>query len=323
MPRRSPDPQQRLPSEGCCPGTEQARTTMRRVTPTGCVSSTLRTTLRGMLLVGLVLCTSGCPHRGMMADSLPNKYEVATGELILRSDLKISADHELLKQLKQIRIELTQLLELPHPHRAVVVHLFGDEARYAEYMRLRHPNLPPRRAFFIGSSIELGVYAHWSPNVAEDLRHEYTHGVLHASLRTVPLWLDEGLAEYFEVVSEDQRRLHAEHTSRLKLALRNGWRPDLARLEQIEDVAQMRTADYQEAWAWVHYLLHDAADGRGLLVDYCRSLRKSDKPPRFSELLARNFHDADTRLASYISLSLGREMTGSDVQWASGTAIAK
>ncbi|WP_437228262.1 hypothetical protein SH661x_000808 [Planctomicrobium sp. SH661] len=259
--------------------------------------------------VSTVLCLLvaglwGCIANRNQQASLPSKFEIESGDLIIRSDLKIESNNELITQLKSIREDLTNSLELPPAHRPVVIHLFGDEQRYSQYMQARHPNLPPRRAFFIGSPTELGVYAHWSPNVSEDLRHEYTHGVLHASLRTVPLWLDEGLAEYYETQTDTPRRLHREHTQQLAIAVKNGWRPDLARLEKIEEVPKMGLADYREAWAWVHYLMNDAPGGRELLVNYCQALRKSDKPPRFSAEVARLFPDADIRLASYITYSL-------------------
>ena len=43
------------------------------------------------------------------------------------------------------------------------------------------------------------VFAQWGPDFRIDLHHEGTHALLHASLARVPLWLDEGLAKYFEV----------------------------------------------------------------------------------------------------------------------------
>ena len=43
------------------------------------------------------------------------------------------------------------------------------------------------------------VFAYKSKALPVDVRHEGTHGLLHAALPMVPLWLDEGLAEYFEV----------------------------------------------------------------------------------------------------------------------------
>lgn len=263
----------------------------------------------------LVSCLAGCPATTSQLTSLPDRYEVESKNLIVRSDLKIKADNPLLVELTGIRDEVVDLLKLPTPSRPVVIHLFGDENRYSTYMHERHPNLPSRRAFFIGSPTELGVYAHWSDKVAEDLRHEYTHGVLHSCLKSVPLWLDEGLAEYFETAPGTPRRLHREHTERLSIALTNGWRPDFARLEKIEDVSLMGRADYQEAWAWVHYLLNDAADGRELLVEYCATLKKTSKPPRLADKLRSHYPDAEMRLASYIS---GTLVNDTGIRWVRG-----
>ena len=44
--------------------------------------------------------------------------------------------------------------------------------------------------------------------LAVDLRHETTHAVLHGLLPMVPLWLDEGLAEYFEAPEANRLQRH-------------------------------------------------------------------------------------------------------------------
>lgn len=248
---------------------------------------------------------------------LPQKYKVDVQQLQVRSDIKITKKDPLFKELTDLRQEITDLLELPAPNRPVIVHLFKDEDRYAEYMQKQHPNLPARRAFFIGSPTELAVYAHWGPSMAEDLRHEYTHGVLHASLHTVPLWLDEGIAEYFETRTRDSKRRHPEHSPKLALAISNGWTPDLLRLEKIETVSEMHREDYQEAWAWVHYFIHDCPDGRAMLVDYCDALKISNQPPGFAEQIYEHVPAADVRLASYITSVLGNN----NVVWADGQSV--
>lgn len=272
---------------------------------------------RRFVLIGLLLCScqaTGCSFMRRDASSLPKRYKVNIEQLQVRSDIKITKDDPLLQELTELRQEITELLDLPTPQRPVIVHLFKDEDRYAEYMQKQHPNLPARRAFFIGSPTELAVYAHWGPSMAEDLRHEYTHGVLHASLHTVPLWLDEGIAEYFETRTRDAQRRHPEHAPKLALSISNGWTPDLQRLEKIETVSEMHREDYQEAWAWVHYLIHECPDGRALLVDYCDSLRVSNQPPRFAEQVYAHVPAAEVRLAAYITSTLGAQ----EVTWASG-----
>jgi hypothetical protein len=168
-------------------------------------------------------------------------------------------------------------------------------------MNSTYPDLPPRRAFFIGSPAELAVYAFWGDQVRVDLRHEYTHGLLHASLKQVPLWLDEGIAEYFEVPDAGPQRINAEHAQRLTTAVQNGWRPDLRRLEAIENVNEMHRLDYQEAWAWVHFLMHESPETRSLLLGYVESLQSGNEPASLAQIVEQNIPQADQRLLGYVS----------------------
>ena len=126
----------------------------------------------------------------------------------------------------------------------------------AQFLLRHFPSVPSRRAFFLETDTRLAVYAHWSDRVAEDLRHEVAHGYLHAVVPGLPLWLDEGLAEYFEV-PRGTNGLNRPHVDLLSdMMQHDGWRPNLERLEQLTDAAEMDQRDYAEAWAWVYFLLH-------------------------------------------------------------------
>ena len=57
----------------------------------------------------------------------------------------------------------------------------------------------PRTA---GGPRDLLVYTFWSDHLRQDLRHELTHALLNGVTKEVPLWLDEGLAEYYELPPE-------------------------------------------------------------------------------------------------------------------------
>ena len=135
----------------------------------------------------------------------------------------------------------------------------------------------------------------------EDLRHEYTHGLLHSGLKRVPLWLDEGLAEYFEVAGPRPGGLNHDYADRLAEALANGWRPDLKRLENLDDSAQMKRADYQEAWAWVHYMLNSTPEAKGVLVSYLSELRTNQQPKMISRRLQAVLPEYDSGFVSYLS----------------------
>ncbi len=252
----------------------------------------------GLLLLVIAGCqTSSVPK----ISTLPKQCEIELPHLTVRSDVEINREDPFLRDLVNLGKEVRATLRLPEAKRSVTVYLFRDETRYMRFMRDRHPALPARRAYFIGTSKELMVYAYWGDKTMEDLRHEYTHGVLHASLKTVPLWLDEGLAEYFEVAPTGPIGLNRDHAESLSLAVQNGWKPDLRRLEQVDDVSQMQRADYQESWAWIHYLLQGTPDGPKLLVDYLRKLETATDPPPLADSLAAELSESEQRLVLHVA----------------------
>jgi hypothetical protein len=118
----------------------------------------------------------------------------------------------------------------------------------------------------------LTVYAYWGDRVARDLRHEVTHGYLHAACRRIPLWLDEGLAEYFEVPPGDHGLNRPNVEALMALLARRQWRPDLERLERIELTEDMTQQQYAEAWGWVHWLLETPLAAQRLLPGYLDDL---------------------------------------------------
>jgi hypothetical protein len=260
------------------------------------------TTITPLACCLLILAASGCILPGRNdASRLPARHQIRTGQLVIRSDFKLDEGDPLVAELHDLRREVRETLQLPEAQRTVAVYLFRDEERYTRYMKSAHPHLPDRRAFFIGTPGELAVYAYLGAQVQEDLRHEYTHGLLHASLSDVPLWLDEGLPEYFEVNSTLPGRINRDHARGLAEMAVHGWKPNLQRLEQLDDVAEMQRADYQESWAWVHFLLHESEDGRQLLLDYLAKLAATKAAPSLAATIRAELPLPEERLGAYLA----------------------
>ncbi len=246
----------------------------------------------------------GCRTARNEVARLPVKHSVRSEQFQVISDIELRKEHPLIQDLIQLRQDVAKELQLPLEGRDVVVYVFSDKARYQQYLDSTYPGLPPRRAYFVGTPRELAVYTFWGTSIQEDLRHEFTHGLLHAQLKDVPLWLDEGLAEYFEVPRSTPNAVHRDYPRQLGTAIANGWQPDMARLESLQDVAQMQRADYQEAWAWVHFLLHSSDDTHQLLLDYLQELRDNPHPPSLATRLEETLPAAQDRYLSHIT-SLG------------------
>jgi hypothetical protein len=151
---------------------------------------------------------------------------------------------------------VSQQLGLPISDEPVHLYLFENKQRYDDFAARQFPGFPSRRAFFVETDTTLSVFAVWQDRIAEDLRHETTHGYVHAVVPTIPLWLDEGVAEYFEL-PRSEHGIHATHVAHLSGRLLEGtWRPDLDRMEALASAGELSQDHYAEAWAWVHWLLH-------------------------------------------------------------------
>ena len=136
--------------------------------------------------------------------------ELIRDQLIFHTNFRLPRRHRLVERLARSRETLTTTLKLPTSDEPIHVFLFENESRYRLFLRHHHPYLPDRRAFFVKRDTSLNIFAHWGDRVAEDLQHEVIHGYLHSVVPDVPLWIDEGLAEFYEV-GLSQRGVNRPH----------------------------------------------------------------------------------------------------------------
>lgn len=275
------------------------------------------------LLAGCLVLALGChsiqltPHGGEKSEKSaklekeatpppPNKRSLRVSQFVFLSDFELKQDLPLFRELSALRDQVYKELQLPPAHTLVQVYVFEDRDRYERYMRARYPELPKRRAFFVaqprsvGGVEDLMVYTYWGDRIGEDLRHELTHALLHCVLKDVPLWLDEGLAEYFETPRECHG-INYSHLDQICRGAHGPFRPDLGRLEQLSQVQQMAPAEYREAWAWVHLMLRDKAEAKVVLIKYLQQLRGNPNPGPLQPRLAEVFPNLEATLEKHLA----------------------
>ncbi|MDT4952671.1 MAG: hypothetical protein QOJ02_809 [Acidobacteriota bacterium] len=98
----------------------------------------------------------------------------------------------------------------------------------------------------------------------EVIFHEYEHFFLGNNLRNAPLWLNEGLAEYystFTTLDQEQKIMLGDPIARHIIALRNSMLLPLKTLFSVDHKSPHYNEEskagifYAESWALVHYLM--------------------------------------------------------------------
>jgi len=235
----------------------------------------------------------------------PSKHSLRVSQFVFLSDFEVQRNLPIFNELSNMREQVFKELQLPPSHAIVQVYLFEDKERYERFMKLKYPDLPKRRAFFVAQPRRLGgqedllVYTYWGDKVQQDLRHELTHALLHSVLKDVPLWLDEGLAEYFEMPPA-WNGINYQHLEHLRRGPGGPAKLDLARLEQLSDVQQMNPPEYREAWAWAHLLLRTTPAAKQVLVQYLQELRSNHRPGPLRPRLAGVVPDLEGTLERHL-----------------------
>lgn len=220
------------------------------------------------------------------------------GPFVVRADFPLVGLERLLGELARLQTDLGRSLNLQPPGESVELYLFQDEKTYRAYLRQHFPKIPYRRALFIKDKGPGKVLVHRSPEFAVDIRHECTHALLHSTLPMVPLWLDEGLAEYFERAPEE-RAYDNPYFESVKWAARFGLVPSLEQLESKGDFSKLRHNDYRNSWAWVHFMLHGPTEARHELIRFLADIQASTPPGTLSQRLAHRLPKTKSQFAKH------------------------
>lgn len=207
----------------------------------------------------------------------------------IRSEFSLNneAGQTLLTEFRRLRDDVETTLGLEASDDPIEVNLFASRRSYEEFLSVRIPEGASRVALFVKGVDRGRVYVYRHRGYEIDVRHECTHALLHNALPYVPLWLDEGLAEYFEVPASE-RATGNSHLASVRRAMFLRWNPSLTELESRSDLTEMSGRDYRDSWAWVHYLLHGPSESQQVLSNYLYDIRIGNPAGMLSERLAQN-----------------------------------
>lgn len=244
----------------------------------------------------LVLATGG--GEGAVAGEWADERSIGT--FVFRAEFPLRDVARLVQDLGELQKDIESTLELQCSQREIQIYLFRSRFSYLQYVRRNIPEGAGRQALFVAGNDAGRVYAYRSRDFETDVRHEATHALLHNALPYVPLWLDEGLAEYFEAPAAARVDGHA-HRRDLEWSIRLGrFRPQLAELEAKRQLADMHARDYRDSWGWVHFMLHGPPEARDALLEFLETIPTGREPTPLSISLQKRIPDLERQVIQHL-----------------------
>ncbi len=204
-------------------------------------------------------------------------YHVAVDYFEIHSTVPLDEMQEPLNRLRSLRTDVSSTLNIPLSDEPIHIAIFRDRIEFDQYVKHYFPTAPERRALFIRDRGNGLVLTYCQEQWHVDVRHECVHAMLHAAAKgegnsaSIPLWLDEGLAEYFEVEGSHPEQ-HPIHGPSVRTKLRYGQVCEIDTLESIGATAQFTPTDYRDSWSAVNLLIHHSAASRLALQSYLQDI---------------------------------------------------
>ena len=139
--------------------------------------------------------------------------------------------------------------------------------------------------------------------------HEYTHYMLRDASEWIPLWLNEGLAEFYQNTDIEEKDVRLGQPSPDDiLYLRQNRLLPLTTLLKVDQTSpyyheeQKGSVFYAESWALTHYIeVTDRQKGTNRIYDYAKLLIKKEDPVVAAQQAFGDLNQLQKSLNSYIS----------------------
>jgi hypothetical protein len=216
-------------------------------------------------------------------------FELRDGQFQIHSTVPIETLRPNLPKLNALPGDLKRSLAIAIVEQPIHIVVLENRESLDAYVKRLLPNAPSRRAFYIRHRGPGLVLTYCNASWLTDVRHECTHALLDASGVRVPQWLDEGLAEYFETVSENPLE-HATHCLAVQTQMRYGQVADLMQLERSDSNAVMSAQDYRDAWSITAFALNFSPQTRFAFQQYLLDLQNERAGGFLSHRLQPTIH---------------------------------
>lgn len=210
---------------------------------------------------------------------------------------------EAIEKLRTLPERMAAFYRLKLTVKPAHVVIFANRAAYLNHLDKTLPKAPRRTSLFVVRGGNPTILAADGDSLKRDLLHESVHVINYANFgsENLPLWLDEGTAEWFEADETQQAMVHGEMIATIMGDQRKALAMPL-KLTSIERITTTTKADalsYAASWAWSRFLgdpatachriwLRYLADIQSGIVAGMLSHRLALAVPNYEELFLRS-----------------------------------
>jgi cytochrome c-type biogenesis protein CcmH/NrfG len=196
-----------------------------------------------------------------------------------------------LERLRDVLQQLSPGLALSSPVPSYL-YVFKDAKSFQPYQKLYNGQPLKSDGYFLSQPFANYVTVNGDSNghEREVLYHEFIHYVMRNNYGALPLWLHEGLAEYYSTFDpgKDQARIGLPVPEHVRWLREHTFIP-LATLFAVTESspeyneASRRGSFYSESWALVHYLISGSPERRQQAIELLRQAQAGTPPARLFE----------------------------------------
>ena len=217
---------------------------------------------------------------------------------------------EALEQLRALPERMAAFYRLKLTVKPAHVIIFANRAAYLNHLDKTLPKAPRRTSLFVVRGGNPTILAADGDSLKRDLLHESVHVINYANFgsENLPLWLDEGTAEWFEADEPQQAKVHGEMIATIMGDQRKALAVPL-KLTSIERITTTIKADalsYAASWAWSRFLGDPATDCHRISLRYLADIQSGIVAGMLSHRLALavpNYEELFLRSLSLKTLS--------------------
>lgn len=242
--------------------------------------------------------------------------EVHTASFTLFSEAGERKTREIGEDLERLRDALAQLspglsLSSPTP---TYIFVFKDAPSFRSYQRTYNGKPLDSDGYFLSQQLANYVAINGDQHGDEKviIYHEYLHYLMHNNFAALPLWLNEGLAEYYSTFQSDRNEVRIgqpvrEHVFWLR---QHTFIPLTTLFAVTEKSPEYNEADrrggfYAESWALVHYMISGNPERRRQASEYLRLIQTGTPPDQiFAKAFGTDPATLEQELQRYIRKKL-------------------